>query len=68
MRSVRASWGTLLVEMTGSALQICIDPLSPPRHTRAIGALCEKLTDAETTYPWTSLVLHYSVKDASGIT
>ncbi|MHB8290446.1 MAG: hypothetical protein ACYDEY_14680 [Acidimicrobiales bacterium] len=54
--------------MTGSALHICIDPLSAPRRTQAIAALCEKPTDAEITYPGTNLVLYYSVKDASRIT
>ncbi|MHB8289175.1 MAG: hypothetical protein ACYDEY_08065 [Acidimicrobiales bacterium] len=54
--------------MTSSVLRICIDPLSAPRRTRAIAALCEKLSDAEITYPGTNLVLHYSAKDASGIT
>ncbi len=54
--------------MTGSALHICIDLLSAPRPTRAIGTLCEKLTGAEITYPGTNLVLHWSAKDASGIT
>ena len=68
LRSVRASWGTRVVEMTGSALHICIDPLSAPRRTRVTIALCEKLTDAEITYSGTNLVLHYSAKDASCIT
>ncbi|MHB8289452.1 MAG: hypothetical protein ACYDEY_09490 [Acidimicrobiales bacterium] len=44
--------------MTGSALHVCIDPLSAPQRTRAIAALCEKLTGAEITYPGTNLVLH----------
>ncbi len=56
------------LEVTGSALYIRIDPLSAPRRTRALAALCEKLIDAEITYPGTNLVLHYSVKDAPGIT
>ncbi len=54
--------------MTGIALHICIDLLSAPRHTRTIAALCEKLADAEITYPGTNLVLHYLAKDASRIT
>ncbi|MDA8401264.1 MAG: hypothetical protein M0008_14730 [Actinomycetota bacterium] len=57
-----------MVEMTGIALHICIDLLSAPRHTRTIAALCEKLADAEITYPGTNLVLHYLAKDASRIT
>ena len=56
------------LEVTGSALYIRIDPLSAPRRTRALAALCEKLTDAEITYPGTNFALHYSAKDASGIT
>ncbi|MHB8289598.1 MAG: hypothetical protein ACYDEY_10250 [Acidimicrobiales bacterium] len=54
--------------MTGSALHICIDSLSAPRRTRAIAALCGKLTDTEIAYAGTNLVLHYSAKDASRIT
>ncbi len=54
--------------MTSSALHICINPVSAPQRSRAIAALCEKLTDAEITYPGTNLVLHYLAKDASGIT
>ncbi|MHB8287650.1 MAG: hypothetical protein ACYDEY_00120 [Acidimicrobiales bacterium] len=43
-------------------------PTLRTQRTRAIAALCEKLTDAEIAYPATNLVLHYSAKDASGIT
>ncbi|MHB8289352.1 MAG: hypothetical protein ACYDEY_08980 [Acidimicrobiales bacterium] len=64
---MRAFWGTRVVEITSSVLYICIDLLSAPRRTRAIAALCEKLTDAEITYSGTNLVLHYLAKDASGI-
>ncbi|MHB8290744.1 MAG: hypothetical protein ACYDEY_16280 [Acidimicrobiales bacterium] len=39
-----------------------------PEHLSRLRTRCEKHTDAEITNPWTNLVLHYSVKDASGIT
>ncbi len=41
--------------------------ISPIRWI-TVTALCEKLTDAEITYPGTNFALHYSAKDASGIT
>jgi hypothetical protein len=48
-------------------LDVRLDPLSAPRRTRALAALCEVLTDAEITYPGTGLVLRYSVKPRPGI-
>lgn len=39
-----------------------INPLSAPRRTRALAALCENLTATETTYPGTDLTLVYTVK------
>jgi hypothetical protein len=45
-------------------LHIRLDPLSAPRRTRALAALCEQLnTTPATTYPGTTLTLHYEVKD-----
>ena len=43
-------------------LEVRLNPLSAPRSTRALAALCELLNDSETTYPGTELVIHYSVK------
>jgi len=45
------------------ALTIRLDPLSAPRRTRALAALCEKLTAAGATYPGTTLTLRYEVKE-----
>ncbi len=49
-------------------LEVRLNPLSAPRRTRALAALCELLNDTETTYPGTDLVLHYSVKDHPSLT
>lgn len=51
-----------------SVLHIRLDPLSAPRRTRALAALCEQLTTARATYPGTSLTLHYEVKEHPGTT
>ena len=48
-------------------LDVRLDPLSAPRRTRALAALCEVLTEAATTYPGTALILRYSVKPRPGI-
>ncbi len=44
-------------------LTIRLDPLSAPRRTRALAALCEKLTATAATYPRTTLTLRYQVKE-----
>ena len=43
-------------------LVIRIDPLTAPRRTQALAALCEQLTAAGARYPGTDLVLRYEVK------
>jgi hypothetical protein len=43
-----------------------LDPLSAPRRTRALVALCEQLNTAATRYPGTRLTLHYEVKEHHG--
>ena len=43
-------------------LHIGLDPLSAPRHTAALAALCDQLNTTRTRYPGTDLVLHYQVK------
>ena len=55
------------LEVADGTLVVRLDPLSAPRRTRALAALCEELTATETTYPGTDLVLRYSVKDAPGV-
>ena len=43
-------------------LLIRLDPLTAPRRTQALAALCDQLTAAGASYPGTSLVLRYEVK------
>ncbi len=43
-------------------LHIRLDPLSAPRRTAALAALCQQLNTTRTRYPGTNLVLHYQVK------
>jgi hypothetical protein len=43
-------------------LLIRLDPLTAPRRTQALAALCHHLTQAQAHYPGTSLVLRYQVK------
>ncbi|MDQ6724740.1 MAG: hypothetical protein M3066_00970 [Actinomycetota bacterium] len=50
------------MEVIGTELHVRIEPLSSPRRSRAIAALCVELTETETTYPGTTLRLVYSVK------
>jgi hypothetical protein len=56
------------ITIRGSVLHIRLDPLSAPRRTRALAALCEQLTTTATRYPGTHLVLHYEVKEHPGTT
>jgi hypothetical protein len=43
-------------------LLVRLDPLTAPRRTQAMAALCEQLNHAECTYPGTGLALRYEVK------
>jgi transposase-like protein len=43
-------------------LLIRLDPLTAPRRTQALAALCDQLTAARARYPGTDLVLRYEVK------
>ena len=43
-------------------LLIRLDPLTAPRRTQALAALCDQLTAAGAHYPGTDLVLRYEVK------
>ncbi len=47
-------------------LRVRLDPLTAPRRTRALAALCDQLNAASTRYPGTDLVLRYEVKDHRG--
>jgi len=43
-------------------LLVRLDPLTAPRRTQALAALCDQLTAAGARYPGTDLVLRYEVK------
>lgn len=43
-------------------LLIRLDPLTAPRRTAALAALCERATRAQACYPGTDLILRYQVK------
>ena len=55
------------LEVVKGTVNVRIDPLSAPRRSRALAALCDELNDAQARYPGTDLVLHFSVKDLPGI-
>ena len=46
-------------------LLIRLDPLTAPRRTQALAALCEQLSATGARYPGTDLALRYEVKDHS---
>jgi hypothetical protein len=48
-------------------LLIRLDPLTAPRRTQALAALCDQLNHAQACYPGTDLVLRYEVKPHPGI-
>jgi transposase-like protein len=48
------------------ALLIRLDPLTAPRRTQALAALCDQLTAAGARYPGTNLILRYEVKPHPG--
>jgi hypothetical protein len=48
-------------------LLIRLDPLTAPRRTQALAALCDQLNQTASRYPGTDLVLHYEVKPHPGI-
>jgi hypothetical protein len=43
-------------------LLIRLDPLTAPRRTQALAALCDQLNQAQARYPGTDLALRYEVK------
>jgi len=50
------------LEIDGDELHVTVHPLSAPRRTRAMAALCAELTTTKTIYPGTDLTLVYAVK------
>lgn len=51
------------LHIDGDALHVRLEPLSAPRRTRALAALCDQLTETATHYPDTNLRLVYTVKN-----
>jgi hypothetical protein len=49
------------LQIVDGQLHVRINPLSAPRRSRALAALCANLTATQTTYPGTDLTLVYSV-------
>ena len=47
-------------------LLVRLDPLTAPRRTQALAALCDQLSQAASRYPGTDLVLRYEVKPHPG--
>jgi hypothetical protein len=47
-------------------LLIRLDPLTAPRRTQALAALCDQLSATGARYPGTDLILRYEVKDHPG--
>ncbi|MGH3200415.1 MAG: putative transposase, partial [Streptosporangiaceae bacterium] len=48
-------------------LLIRLDPLTAPRRTQALAALCDQLTAVGARYPGTDLVLRYEVKSPQAL-
>ncbi len=47
-------------------LLVRLDPLTAPRRTAALAALCQQLNHAQARYPGTDLVLRYDIKPHPG--
>jgi len=65
LREAFRTSGTL--EVVADHLEVRLNPLSAPRRTRALAALCDQLNQTETRYPGTDLVLSYSVLQPGGV-
>ena len=50
------------LEILGEELHVRLLPMSAPRRTKAIAALCAELTETKTVYPGTDLTLVFSVR------
>ena len=54
------------LHVADDTIHVTLNPLSAPRRTRALAAICDLLNDTQTVYPGTDLVLSYSVKPHPG--
>ena len=50
------------IDVTDTELRVRLQPLSSPHRTRALAALCERLNETTTSFPGTSLRLHFVVQ------
>ena len=50
------------LEVTASELRVHLEPLSSPRRTRALAALCEAVNATGTRFPGSRLLLRFDVK------
>jgi transposase len=53
------------IEPTETELLVTLSPLSSPRRSRAIAALCETLNKTETRFPGTDLLMRFAVTAVS---
>jgi hypothetical protein len=60
IREALASSGDII--LGHSELLVRLDPLTAPRRTQALAALCDQLNQARARYPGTGLILRYEVK------
>jgi hypothetical protein len=60
LREIHSSPADL--QVIADELHVRINPLSAPRRTRALAALCEELNATRTVYPGTKLTLVFSAK------
>ena len=51
------------LEVAGRTLTVRLRPLSAPRHTAAMAAVCEELNRRTLHFPGTNLLLRFAVKD-----
>jgi hypothetical protein len=56
--------GAADLQVTEQELRVTLAPLSSPHRSRAIAALCDELNKTKTTFPGSSLRLHYAVRPA----
>jgi transposase len=55
------------LQVRDDVLEVRLNPLSAPRRTRALAALCDYLTGTQTVYPSTHLRLVFTVKTPPGL-
>jgi transposase len=62
IRQVLTGSGDIDPDPDAGTLTVRLDPLPTARATRAIAQLCERLTDTQTRFPGTELMLRYQIK------